>query len=65
MEACIANIGKAQRRRRLITGAVTFAAAVALAAWLAAADASLAARSLVVIPLLGAGIGFFQYREKT
>ena len=65
MEACIPNIGAAQRRRRLITGAVSFAAALAMAAWLAATDAPLGVRALVFVPVLGAGIGFFQHREKT
>jgi hypothetical protein len=65
MEACVPNIGPAQRRRRLVfgTGALVVAAGAALA--LAAIHASLIIRALVVLPLYGAALGFLQYRERT
>lgn len=65
MLACVPNIGRAQRRRRLITGAVAFGAAVLLAVAMVAAEASTLARAALFIPLYAAGIGFFQFREKT
>ena len=65
MQACIPNIGPKQQRRRLLLGAVSLAAAVAAAAAFAAAGAGIAARALVALPLYGAALGFFQFREKT
>jgi hypothetical protein len=65
MQAFIPNIGPKQRRRRLVLGGVSLAAAAAIAAALVAGDASLALRTIVALPLYGAALGFFQYREKT
>ena len=65
MQACIPNIGRAQRRRRLVFGTVAFLASVAFASALAAVDAHRALRALIAIPLYAAALGFFQYREKT
>ena len=64
MLAC-PNIGPLQRRRRLRMGIAGLAVAIALAVLLAAAQASAMLRALVFLPLLVAGSGFFQYREKT
>ena len=65
MDACVPNIGARQQRRRLILGGASLAAGVALALALAAADAALLLRALVALPLYGAALGFFQFREKT
>jgi hypothetical protein len=65
MHACIPNIGPKQQRRRLILGGLGLVAAAALAATLAAADAPVAMRAIVALPLYGAALGFFQHREKT
>lgn len=65
MQACIPNIGRTQRRRRLVFGAVALLASLALAATLAALDAHLAVRALIAVPLYASALGFFQYREKT
>jgi hypothetical protein len=65
MDACIPNIGRVQRRRRLILGIGALVVAAAVAAVLAAADAHLLIRALVALPLYGAALGFLQYREST
>lgn len=65
MDACITNIGPAQRRRRLVLGISALVVAAAVAAALAAADAHVLIRALVALPLYGAALGFFQYREST
>lgn len=65
MQACIPNIGPAQQRRRLILGTAALIASGALAVALANADAHTALRALIALPLYGAALGFFQYREKT
>lgn len=64
-EACIANIGPRQRRRRLVGGLVALAIAAVLCAWLVASDAPRWWRLLLVLPLFGAASGVLQYREKT
>jgi hypothetical protein len=65
MDVCIPNIGPRQRRHRALRGAIALVAAVALAAGLHSANAPLAARALVALPLYMAALGFMQYREKT
>jgi hypothetical protein len=65
MHACIPNIGPRQQRRRLALGAAAAVASAALALILAFADASVVLRTAVAVPLYGAALGFFQYREKT
>lgn len=65
MQACIPNIGRTQRRRRLVFGAIAFMASLALAWALAGVDAHVALRALIALPLYAAALGFFQYREKT
>ena len=65
MLACTPNIGTAQRRRRLLSGAALFMGAAVLAAALAAANASIVLRSIIALPLYGAALGVLQYREKT
>lgn len=65
MHACVPNIGAGQQRRRLVLGGVSLAAAVALAVALAALDAALPLRATLLLPLYGAALGFFQFREKT
>jgi len=65
MQACIPNLGRPQRRRRLMLAAFGLAAAVALAATLAALGASVIVRAIIVVPFYTAALGFLQYREKT
>ena len=66
MQACIPNIGPRQRRRRLLLGVASFAAAVALgSAILSLDDPSLLVRAAVFVPLYGGLLGFLQYRERT
>jgi hypothetical protein len=65
MQACIPNLGRPQRRRRLMLGALGLAAAAALAATFAAVGASATVRALIVVPFYSAALGFLQYREKT
>lgn len=65
MQACIPNIGPKQQSRRLARGAASLAVAIIAGAALAAADAGMAARALVILPLYIAALGFFQHREKT
>lgn len=64
-EICIANISLRERRRRLASGIVAFALALAALAVLMALGASLWWR-LALFPLFaGATSGFFQWRDKT
>jgi hypothetical protein len=65
MEACIANIGPLQRRRRLRVGALALTAAVVMAAALSALHAPVHVRALLFLPLYAAFLGFLQYRERT
>ncbi|HVE87255.1 MAG TPA: hypothetical protein VND93_30575 [Myxococcales bacterium] len=64
-EVCFVNIGPKQRRRRLMVGVVSFAISAAIAVGLVMAGTPRLARLVVFLPLFGAGIGFFQWREKT
>jgi hypothetical protein len=63
MEPCVPNIGPRERARRLLLGLLAFGGAAALAVVLA--DSHITLRALVVLPLLAAGYGVFQYLEKT
>jgi hypothetical protein len=63
MESCVPNIGPRERARRLLFGLLSLAGAVGLAFVLA--DARLTLRALVLLPLLAAGYGVFQFLEKT
>lgn len=66
MQACIPNIGPRQRRRRLVLGIASFAAAAALgAAVLALGSPSYWLRAAVFLPLYGGMLGVLQYRERT
>jgi hypothetical protein len=65
MSASVPNIGPRQQRRRLASGLVSLVLSAALAGVLVGIDASIAVRSLVVLPLYAAALGFLQHREKT
>ncbi len=62
---CIANIGPLERRKRLVFGGLSMVVSVAIATTLVVAGAALAWRAVLFVPLLSAGLGFFQWREKT
>jgi len=62
---CIANIGPRERRKRLIFGAVSLALSVGLAAALVLRGVPLGWRVGLFVPSLSAGLGFFQWHEKT
>ena len=62
---CFANIGPQQQRQRMAFGMVAFAVGVGLAALLLLIDASVWWRVLLFFPFAGAGIGYFQARDKT
>ncbi|HZN92317.1 MAG TPA: hypothetical protein VFB81_06410 [Myxococcales bacterium] len=64
-EVCFINIGPKQRRRRLIIGAVFLAVSAAAAVGLVMAGAPRLARLGLFLPLFAAGVGYFQWREKT
>ena len=63
MEPCVPNIGPRQRARRLTSGLTALCGAAVLAFVLASAAIWL--RALVLLPLLAAAYGVFQYLEKT
>lgn len=66
VEACVANIGTAQRRLRVRLGVVALVAAAAAAVGGAALGASTWLRAMFVLPLLFVGFqGLIQAREKT
>lgn len=62
--AGVCNIGKAETRQRLIVSFVGLGAALALAAWLVANDASTAARWFVLLPFMVWAIGLVQARNR-
>jgi hypothetical protein len=64
-EVCFINIGPKQRRRRLLIGVTFLAVSAAAAAWMVMGGAPRLARVGLFIPLLVAGVGYFQWREKT
>ncbi len=64
-EVCLANISPRERRKRLISGGITFVIALIVLAVLMASGASPWWR-LVLFPLFAAAAaGFFQWRDKT
>jgi hypothetical protein len=62
---CIANIGPRERRKRLIFGTVSLALSVLIASALVLRGVSIGWRVVLFLPLMSAGLGFFQWREKT
>jgi len=62
---CIANIGPRERRKRLTFGLVSLGLSAAIAAALVSTGAAVAWRAGVFLPLMAAGLGVFQWREKT
>jgi hypothetical protein len=64
-EACIANIGPGERRRRMRFGLVTWAVgAISLVAMLAL-GVDWWFRLLLFLPFVGGASGFFQARDQT
>lgn len=64
-DACVANIGRKQRRVRLAVGALATLAGATLLAALLATEAPRAARLLVALPFWAGAVGILQHREKT
>jgi hypothetical protein len=62
---CIPNIGTQGIRQRRLTGWTSLIMAVGLGALLLILDAPRESRLLVALPLIAAGLGFFQASEKT
>ncbi|HEX7587202.1 MAG TPA: hypothetical protein VF478_02710 [Anaerolineae bacterium] len=62
---CFTNIGPQQQRIRMVFGLVAFAVGIGIAALLFLIDASVWWRLLVFFPFAGAGMGYFQARDKT
>ena len=62
---CFTNIGPKQQRKRLVFGLVAFAVGLALAGLLILIDANVWWRLSLFFPFAGAGIGYFQARDKT
>ena len=66
MEACVVNIGPAQRRLRSRLGLAALAVAVVVGVGAAALGLSTVLRAVLVLPLLFGGfLGLIQAREKT
>jgi hypothetical protein len=63
MDPCVPNIGPRERARRLTVGLLSLAGAAVLAIVLA--DSAVWLRAAVLLPLLSAAYGVFQYLEKT
>ena len=63
--ACVSNFGPNEQRMRLSFGIVAFVFGIALAALLFAMDANVVWRLVLFFPFAGAGIGYFQARDKT
>lgn len=63
--ACIANIGRKERRKRMTFGVIGLAAGVIAAAALVATDVARAWRLALFVPFWMGGLGVFQAREKT
>ena len=62
---CIPNISTAERRKRLAFGVVTFVITLAILAALVATGVSRWWRLPLFLLFMGAGTGFFQWRDKT
>jgi len=65
VEVCIANISSSERLRRLIGGVIPFVIALAILAWMISTDVNRLWRLPLFILFMGAGTGFFQWRDKT
>ena len=64
-EVCIANISPRERLKRLMGGVISFVIALAILAWLISINANCFWRLPLLILFMGAGSGFFQWRDKT
>jgi hypothetical protein len=64
-QACVANIGPRQRRRRLVFGMVAFAASAVILAALLGTAAPRWPRLLAALPFWAGALGFLQHRERT
>jgi predicted CDP-diglyceride synthetase/phosphatidate cytidylyltransferase len=64
-EVCIANISPRERLKRLIGGVIPFVIALAILTWLISINANRLWRLPLLILFMGAGSGFFQWRDKT
>jgi hypothetical protein len=64
-DVCLSNIGPKEQRKRLIFGIIAFVLGIAAAALLIATNANVLWRLVLFIPFAGAGIGYFQARDKT
>jgi hypothetical protein len=64
-DVCLSNIGPKEQRKRLMFGIIAFAFGIALAAWLITTNANILWRLVLFVPFAGAGIGYFQARDKT
>jgi hypothetical protein len=62
---CIANIGPRERRKRLTIGLVSLGLSAAIAAALVSTGVAVGWRAALLLPLMSAAIGVFQWREKT
>jgi hypothetical protein len=61
----IPNIGPRGQRRRFLTGVGFLLVSVAVFVWLIRTGKPPAYRAILLLPLWGAGLGFFQAKEKT
>jgi hypothetical protein len=62
---CIPNINRRERNKRLAFGAITFVASLVVLGALLALGVSRWWRLLLWPLFAGAGVGFFQWRDKT
>ncbi len=62
---CLSNIGPKEQRKRLMFGIIAFVFGIAVAALLIATNANVLWRLVLFVPFAGAGIGYFQARDKT
>lgn len=62
---CLSNIGPKEQRKRLIFGVIALGFGIALGALLLATNADVLWRLVLFLPFAGAGIGYFQARDKT
>jgi hypothetical protein len=63
--ACVANIGREERRKRLVIGSVILAFGVILGAALVLSEVALPWRLMAFVPFWAGGVSVFQVREKT
>lgn len=63
--ACVANIGKAGRRQRLLIGLVGLTACMLASLWLVFDEAPRAWRLVLVVPTWISVLGIFQAKEQT